>query len=114
MEHHWKELQDEGKYKPKFPDSPFVHIADLVNPDTNKTYREENAELAHNIPMGALVEHKDTGVRLFVVKHSRDCDMTPLYCLAVDKDDTIQERPNFHNHKWHGGYTEESLEIIDD
>ena len=99
---------DETQYRPKYPDSPFINIAGLVNQETGKTYREENAEQKHNIPVGALVEIK-SGVRLFVVAHNRDCDQTPLYCLAADKDDIIVEHQGFANRKWHCGYLESSL-----
>lgn len=102
---------DESQYRPKYPDSPFIHIADLVNPDSGKTYREENAELKHGISIGTLVEIS-TGVRLFVVAHNRDCDQTPLYCLAVDCDDIVEEKPGWANRKWHCGYPEESLSIV--
>lgn len=41
------------------------------------------------IPLGSLVEIEDTGVRLFVVYHTKDCDRkTDLYWLSPDKDDT--------------------------
>lgn len=33
-----------------------VNVADLINPDTGNTYREDNANLTHNIPLGTLVE----------------------------------------------------------
>jgi len=103
---------DESEYRPKYPDSPFIHIADLVNKETGKTYREENAEIAHGIPIGALVEINETGVRLFVVSHGRDCDMTPLYWLAADADDTEQMALGFGNWKWHGGYSDGCLTVI--
>lgn len=114
----------ESQYRPKYPDSPFVHICDLVNQETGKTYREENAEKVHNIPIGSLVEivpiesysnddqNDSAGVRLFVVYHARDCDMTPLYSLAIDPSDTDRESDRFYNYKWHNGYPEESLKII--
>lgn len=100
-----------SQYRPKYPSSAFVHIADLVNQETGKTYREENAELEHNIPIGALVE-LECGVRLFVVWHGRDCDQTPLYSLAVDPDDTERKEDMFGNYKWHNGYPEDSLKVI--
>jgi len=109
----------ESMYRPKYPDSPFIHIADLVNKETGKTYREENAEKAHSIPIGSLVEiiptddeDSEAGVRLFVVFQYRDCDMTPLYSLAVDANDTKVERPGFGNRQWHTGYTEHCLKLI--
>ncbi len=74
----WKGVLDESQYRPKYPDSPFIFIADLVNKQTGKTYSEENAEKVHNIPIGSLVEDSDTGIRLFVVYHARDCDQTTL------------------------------------
>lgn len=101
-----------SEYRPIFPDSPFIHVADLVNPETNKTYREENTEKTHGISIGSLVEDIDTGIRLFVVYHTRDCDMTPLYALAVDPENTVKERVNFLNSMWHDGYPECVLRVI--
>lgn len=108
-------------YRPKYHDSPFIHIADLVNEQTGKTYREENAEKTHSYPVGSLVEivsdyddypDDEEGVRLFVVSHDRDCDMTPLYSLAVDVNDTTVERIGFRNRRWHSGYPEWGLKLI--
>ena len=71
------------------------NIADITNPKTGKTYREENEAKMHNIPLGTLVEVvldaddsaiASNGLRLFVVAHERDCDGTPLYALSFDKD----------------------------
>jgi len=108
----WKGVLGEDEYRPKYPDSPFIHIADLVNHQTGKTFREENAEKKHAIPIGALVEVVGTDARLFVVHHGRDCDMTPLYELCADKDDIEQREPGFRNRGWVGGYSEDSLAII--
>lgn len=57
-----------------------------------KTIKENNLAKTHEIPIGALVEityedgnYEDdpvNGLRLFVVKHSRDCDGTPLYDMS--------------------------------
>lgn len=72
-----------------------INIADIKNPETGKTYREENNEKIHNIPLGTLVEvdfddsyleNPKKGLRLFVVQHDRDCDGTPLYSLSFDKN----------------------------
>lgn len=62
------------------------HIADLVddNDPYGRTYRQINLEKTHNIPIGTLVE-MNNGVRLFVAKHTRDCDETPLYSLGFNK-----------------------------
>lgn len=105
-------LPDGAKYRPKYPDSPFIHICDLVNKKTGKTGRETNAEKTHQIPVGTLVE-LESGVRLFVVSHDRDCDQTPLYGLCHDKEDTVVEREGFANRKWDHGYSEESLTVIE-
>jgi hypothetical protein len=106
---------------------PFNMIYDAKDPDDpqGRTYRQVNAAKQHNIPLGALVEvvpspDKDysrdeykNGIRLFVVHHARDCDMTPLYCLASDPDDTEQKRSGFYNSTWDCGYPEESLKVIE-
>jgi hypothetical protein len=73
-----------------------INIADIKNPTTGKTFREENSEKNHNIPLGTLVEvgeeiSRYSGLRLFVVDHNRDCDGTPLYTLSFERE-------------WHEGY----------
>lgn len=69
-------------------------VADIIE-ENGKTIRQNNLEKSHMIPLGALVEvtyessyDEDSmcGVRMFVVKHSRDCDGTPLYDLSFDKN----------------------------
>jgi hypothetical protein len=73
-----------------------INVADLVNPASGKTYREENFAATHTVPLNALVEvmkyervngeyeyvRNPHGLRLYVTKHSRDCDGTPLYYLS--------------------------------
>ena len=98
-----------------------IVIHDLVNPETGKTYREENLELKHNIPVGALVEVQwdawfgdgacwKVHARLWVVGHNRDCDGTPLYSLSRWRD------PDFALHfaigSSHHGFGEEDLTVI--
>lgn len=68
-----------------------IMVSDIKEAN-GKTIRENNLERIHEIPLGALVEvtcedYPDdddpvNGLRLFVVKHSRDCDGTPLYDLS--------------------------------
>lgn len=102
-----------------------VNIADLKNPETGKTYREENNAKEHKIPLGSLVEvdfddtyndrpHK--GLRLFVVKHDRDCDGTPLYSLSFDKnwkEDMYGSQFNFAARcRIDSGYSEETLKVL--
>ena len=50
----------------------FGDIVDKNDPQ-GRTFRQINAELKHNVPIGALVELKN-GIRLFVISHGRDCD----------------------------------------
>jgi hypothetical protein len=72
-----------------------MFVADMVE-ENGKTIRQNNLEKTHLIPLGALVEvsyedsyeeddEKTSGIRLFVVNHSRDCDGTPLYDLSFSK-----------------------------
>jgi hypothetical protein len=69
----------------------FVMLADLKNPATGKTWREENNALTHKIPLDTLVEvkpekySKHNGIRAYVASHDRDCDGTPLYSLTMEK-----------------------------
>ena len=91
-----------------------INVADLVNPESGKTYREENSELQHNIPIGSLVEVV-TGERLTVVKHTRDCDQTPLYTLGLK--DNFKDYENLEEYKQCSslfyGYSEESLKVVE-
>jgi len=72
----------------------------------SRLFRAENMQIQHKIPLGTIVEidvDMDNGwgpyrivrygdreiiigiigkIRMFVVKHARDCDGTPLYCVA--------------------------------
>lgn len=84
------------EYRPKYPESPFLHLADVVNPETALTARESNAREAHTIPLGSLVEvdwgdGEGSCVRLFVTEHTRDCDQTPLYRLGIRRDESLWE-----------------------
>jgi hypothetical protein len=92
---------------------PINRISDLRDPNDpqGRSYREVNAARTHNYPIGALVE-LNHGIRLFVVHHARDCDQTPLYCLAADPNDTHLEREGFYNPKWVTGIAEQYLTLI--
>lgn len=91
----------------------FFMICDLVcsSDPEGRTYRQINAAKQHTVPIGALVE-LESGARLFVVRHTRDCDQTPLYNLSHDAEDTVQEDSRFCNRSWTGGYSEDSFEVI--
>ena len=104
----------------------FVNIADIKNPESGKTYRQENNEKTHKIPLGTLVEvdfndeYCETpkkGLRLFVVRHDRDCDGTPLYSLSFNKE--WKEEPSQYipliafRMQIDSGYSEECLKVLD-
>ena len=72
-----------------------INVADIIE-DNGKTIQENNLEKTHDIPLGSLVEikyslwHGDGAcekihTRLWVVRHDRDCDGTPLYSLSKHK-----------------------------
>jgi hypothetical protein len=76
-----------------------IMVADLDS-GNGKTYREINNAMKHKITIGSLVEI-DCGARLYVLKHNRDCDGTPLYVIGLKDSNIIK-----------GGYTEECLKVI--
>ena len=82
-----------------------INIADLKDPNDSqgRSYREVNVDKIHKMPLGSLVEIK-SGVMVFIVKHTRDCDQTPLYSLAIDPEDCLFSMVH--------GYDEESLKQI--
>lgn len=93
----------------------FINIADLRDPNDpqGRSYRQINTVKTHSIPIGSLVEIEDTGVRMYIVAHDRDCDMTPLYYLSPYRDDTVREREGFRNTRWIGGYPESALTVVE-
>lgn len=104
-----------------------------IRGDDGLTRRERNSKIGHNIPLGTLVEVKkesgiqESGLRLYVQDHIRDCDGTPLYSLTlnfflVGKDVTKpasgNERLDAHLRIANSGaishgYPEDSLQIIE-
>ena len=99
-----------------------INIADLKKPDDGlgRTYRECNNAKMHTIPVGALVEVKfdnwfgeggcwKVHSRLWVQKHTRDCDGTPLYTLTRWNP----ENGSSLGYGQHNGFAEESLKIIE-
>lgn len=105
---------------------PFFLVSDIVE-SNGKTIRENNLEKQHNIPVGTLVEAKFTDwfgdgacsrvhARLWVVKHIRDCDGTPLYCLAetpLDKQDKMKnEQLQKMLYGWKTGMPEDALTVV--
>lgn len=89
----------------------FVNVADMRDPNdpAGRSYRQVHAEMTHAIPLDSLVE-LESGVRLFVVQHTRDCDMTPLYSLGPERLE--EEDAMTRLYKRIHGYGEESLEVV--
>jgi len=91
-------------------------VHDIIE-ENGKTIKENNLEKQHNIKIGTLVEISNkvenmAGARLFVVKHTRDCDGTPLYSLSADKEDKDYNIYGIVINNHHGGFCEESLRIV--
>lgn len=118
-----------------------INVADIIPEGSTKSYRQMNAEKIHNIPLGSLVkvlkynfklekyEDDPHGLTLYVVRHGRDCDQTPLYDLSFqtleeylhDKEffnrailevDGMRLRGEFAGPKTDNGYSEENLKIV--
>ena len=67
----------------------FINVADIINPKSGKTYRQENTEKQHKYKVDDLVEiigwdgdDEYGGMRLYTIGCTRDCDGTPLYVLG--------------------------------
>ena len=91
------------------------NVADMINPITGKTFREEKLEKSHKLKVGSLVEvdftrggldptnlgsyHK---MRFYVVELGRDCDGTPLYGLG-----------NLQGKLYEFGFSEKELILIE-
>jgi hypothetical protein len=91
-----------------------INIADIKDPNDvqGRSYREVNRAKTHVIPVGSLVELSESGVRLFVVKHSRDCDQTPLYELCSEKEFDFDAVSPFRGLGYCGAYSADSLTVI--
>ena len=97
----------------------FFFVHDIVE-ENGKTIKENNLARQHAIPIGALVEvkfdkwHGDGAcekvhARLWVVKHTRDCDGTPMYTLSRWK--SPEDAFAFMN--FHTGFVDKSLTPIE-
>ena len=78
------------------------NVADLADPSDKqgRSYRQINNEKTHNFKVGQLIE-LECGARLHVLKHSRDCDGTPLYVIGLKESNIVE-----------GGYPEDYLKAI--
>lgn len=88
-------------------------IHDLPSDVPGKTWKEKNLEMNHSFPLKSLVEFKDSGIRLLVCGHRRDCDGTPLYCLTWDTEWTEEKQnENPYISYMTCGYAEQYLNLI--
>jgi hypothetical protein len=78
------------------------NVADLTDPSDTKgrSYRQINNATPHNFKVGQLVE-LECGARLYIIKHSRDCDGTPLYVVGLQESNIVE-----------GGYPEDYIKAI--
>ena len=78
------------------------NVADFIDPNDKqgRSYRQINNEKTHALKVGQLVE-LECGARLYVLKHSRDCDGTPLYTIGLQESNIVE-----------GGYPQEYLKAI--
>lgn len=99
----------------------FINIADIKNPKTGKTFRQENNEKQHKYKVDDLVEiigwgedSRYNGMRLYIIGLVRDCDGTPLYVLGSKGMELHQLGTNgrLYNFNSFSGFGEESLKII--
>lgn len=97
----------------------FIIIHEIVEAN-GKTVKENNLERQHNIPVGTLVEVKfddwftdgacwKVHARLWVVRHTRDCDGTPLYTLS--KWDSWESAEKLGSTYY--GFSEGSLTLVE-
>ena len=56
--------------------------------NANQITSDNHINATHKIPIGALVE-LESGVRLFVIEHTYDCDGEPLYNLTHNITDYL-------------------------
>jgi phosphodiesterase/alkaline phosphatase D-like protein len=105
-----------------------VNVADVTNPETGLTFRQENHTLEHTIPLGTLVEvlyenpdpdRNKKGLRLFVVAHNRNCDGTPLYSLTHKTSHDLENSLDvegggsiFYRMQLSNGHDEKNLKVI--
>src|SRR5271166_3377111 len=99
-----------------------INLSNMVIDPNGKTIRENNLEINHDIPIGTLVEvtasedrvpqsefrKKWHGVRLFVMRQTRDCDGTPLYTLGPNEEEDCP--PVFS--RMYGGFGRDNLKIV--
>lgn len=107
-----------------FKDMELVNITDLTNPETGKTYRQENNEKQHKYKVNDLVEvigwDEDCeydGMRLYIIGLVRDCDGTPLYVLGSKGMELYQKgfglKENVcYNFNSFSGFGEDSLKLV--
>ena len=92
--------------------------------ETGKTYRQENNEKVHKYKVNDLVEVigwdeecEYSGMRLYIIGCTRDCDGTPLYVLGSKGMELYQKgfglKENVcYNFNSFSGFGEDSLKLV--
>jgi hypothetical protein len=94
----------------------FVPFGDIIEAN-GKTIRENNHQIPHMIPLGALVEvvaedSEAYRMRAYVIAHTRDCDGTPLYWLGHRRQEPEMSGAWYLRTPWLMNYSEASLKEI--
>lgn len=90
-------------------------VAYNIQDENGESQKDRNLKKNHNIELGALVE-LESGVRLFVVNHSRDCDGTPLYDLYMNLDivdDVTEVLKNIQGINENIAVSKDSVEMVE-
>ena len=103
------------------------YVNDIIE-QNGKTWKENNLEKVHTIPLDTLVEinypdSKYHRMRMYVVHYDRDCDGTPIYSLGKkgdryrnpteeDTEGDTWARKMFNLTDIHYAFGEESLIVI--
>lgn len=109
-------------------------LHDMKNPATGKTFKQENSEKTHAIALDTIVkvmtyvsethsyEERPYNLVLRVVRHGRDCDMTPLYYLShlktqeyLDSCKLLEDlgfKGDVFKPRLYGGLSEDCLKVM--
>ena len=99
-----------------------IQISDLPSDTPGKSWKEKNMEIQHLYAVDDLVEIEGwdedcefTGMRMYIIGCTRDCDGTPLYVLGtkgLELYDTRYKSGAMYNPKSHSGFSERSIKLI--
>lgn len=94
------------------------NVSDIIE-SNGKTWKQNNLELNHNIPLDTLVEidcdyHDCHRMRMYVVDYQRDCDGEPCYGLGRKGQRRHHgEYEILINASINDGWGEDSLKVIE-